>query len=153
MAGVNQPAHWFLGDKDLGIQQRTSVWIGSPKSWFHLLYFANNSKSPRNFLASWCNWVNDRGDFWAQPVEVLVLAKSNRLHVNILRFSVIKWRYILTISLKWSVISCSLELQPVISQTQPLHFVTNCRFSPIIKLSDVNPWTLSYSSISNYTVP
>ena len=26
----------------------------------------------------------------------------------------------------------SLELQPVISQTQPVHFATNCWFSPII---------------------
>ena len=27
-----QPVHWFLGDKGLGIQQGTSVWLGSPKS-------------------------------------------------------------------------------------------------------------------------
>ena len=31
-AGVNQPIHWFLGGKGLGIQQGTSVWVGSPKS-------------------------------------------------------------------------------------------------------------------------
>ena len=28
--------------------------------------------------------------------------------------------------------ACSLEPQPVISQTRPVHFATNCRFSPII---------------------
>ena len=32
MAGANQPVHWFLGGKGLGIQQGTSVWVGSPKS-------------------------------------------------------------------------------------------------------------------------
>ena len=31
-AGANQPVHWFLGGKGLGIQQGTSVWVGSPKS-------------------------------------------------------------------------------------------------------------------------
>ena len=36
MAGVNQPIHWFLGGKGLGIQQGTSVWVGSPKSLRHI---------------------------------------------------------------------------------------------------------------------
>ena len=31
--GANQPVHWFLGDKGLGIQQGRSVWVGSPKSY------------------------------------------------------------------------------------------------------------------------
>ena len=31
-AGANQPVHWFLGDKGVGIQQGTSVWVDSPKS-------------------------------------------------------------------------------------------------------------------------
>ena len=26
----DQPVHWFLGEKALGIQQGTSVWVGSP---------------------------------------------------------------------------------------------------------------------------
>ena len=30
--GVNQPVHWFLGGKGLGIQQGMSVWVGLPKS-------------------------------------------------------------------------------------------------------------------------
>ena len=30
-AGANQPVHWFLGGKGLGIQGM-SVWVGSPKS-------------------------------------------------------------------------------------------------------------------------
>ena len=30
-AGANQPVHWCLGGKGLGIQQETSVWVGSPK--------------------------------------------------------------------------------------------------------------------------
>jgi hypothetical protein len=32
MAGANQPVHWFLGDKGVGIQQGTSVWVDLPKS-------------------------------------------------------------------------------------------------------------------------
>ena len=31
-AGANQFVQWFLGGKGLGIQQGTSVWVGSPKS-------------------------------------------------------------------------------------------------------------------------
>ena len=31
-AGAKQPVHSFLGGKGLGIQQGTSVWVGSPKS-------------------------------------------------------------------------------------------------------------------------
>ena len=30
--GANQPIHWFLGGKGLGIQLGTSVWVGSLKS-------------------------------------------------------------------------------------------------------------------------
>jgi hypothetical protein len=32
MAGAKEYVHWFLGGKGLGIQQGTSVWVGSPKS-------------------------------------------------------------------------------------------------------------------------
>ena len=32
-AGAKQPVHWFLGGKGLGIQQGTSVWVGSPKRY------------------------------------------------------------------------------------------------------------------------
>ena len=31
-AGANEPVHWFLGGKGLGIPQETSVWVGSPTS-------------------------------------------------------------------------------------------------------------------------
>jgi hypothetical protein len=30
--GANQPGHWFLGGKGLGIPKGTSVWVGLPKS-------------------------------------------------------------------------------------------------------------------------
>ena len=33
IAGANQPIHWFLGGKGLGIQQGTSVWFGLPNLW------------------------------------------------------------------------------------------------------------------------
>ena len=32
LVGTNQPVHWLLGGKGLGIRQRTSAWVGSPKS-------------------------------------------------------------------------------------------------------------------------
>ena len=32
VVGANQPVHWFLGGKGLGIQQETSVRVGLPKS-------------------------------------------------------------------------------------------------------------------------
>ena len=37
--GTNQPVHWFLGGKGLGIQQGTSVWVGSPKSYVTLTWY------------------------------------------------------------------------------------------------------------------
>ena len=33
LVGTKQVVHWFLGGKGLGIQQRTSVWVGSPKTF------------------------------------------------------------------------------------------------------------------------
>ena len=38
MVGVNQPVHWFLKRKGLGIQQGTSVWVGSPKTGNNVLH-------------------------------------------------------------------------------------------------------------------
>jgi hypothetical protein len=32
-ARTNQPIHWFLEGKGVGIQQGTSVWVGLPKSF------------------------------------------------------------------------------------------------------------------------
>ena len=40
--GAKQLVHTFLGGKGLGIQQRTSVWIGSPKSINELVEFEKN---------------------------------------------------------------------------------------------------------------
>jgi hypothetical protein len=37
--GVNQPPRWLLGGKGLGIQQGTSVWVGSPKSQLSMSNF------------------------------------------------------------------------------------------------------------------
>ena len=51
----------------------------------------------------------------------LSVCKSNRLYVDILRFSFIKFGLFYKIlSSDWYVF-CNLELQPVISQTQPVH--------------------------------
>ena len=44
--GVNQPVHWFLGGKGLGIQQGTSVWVGSPKSSTYLVCLPSLWKRP-----------------------------------------------------------------------------------------------------------
>ena len=47
-AGATQPMHWFLGGKALGIQQGTSVWIGSPNWW--QTQFRNSILSPHLYL-------------------------------------------------------------------------------------------------------
>ena len=40
--GTKQPVHWLIDNKDLGMQQGTSIWVGSPKSsgyaFIHLRY-------------------------------------------------------------------------------------------------------------------
>ena len=60
-------------------------------------------------------------------------SKSNRLHVDILRF-LLHWNWgILYKFLKYDrYFSCSLELQPVISQSSAGSFATNRWFSTII---------------------
>ena len=46
--------------------------------------------------------------------------------------------------------SGSLELQPVISQTQPGSFVTNCRFSPsVVVNADLCPSIVSSCGLTN----
>ena len=35
MVGTKPPVHLLLGGQGLDVQQRTSVWIGLPKSWNH----------------------------------------------------------------------------------------------------------------------
>jgi hypothetical protein len=75
---------------------------------------------------------SDRGDFWTWAVEILVFAKSNRSHVDILRFSFIKLEYILWIPLKWSVIFLQSWISTNYFSNSTSSFVTNCRFSPII---------------------
>ena len=56
---------------------------------------------PISWVSQFYSWVEggahfsvDRGDFLAQPAEILSVCKSNRLHVDILRFSSIKLEYI-----------------------------------------------------------
>ena len=43
MAGAKQPVHSFLGGKGLGIQQRTSVWVGPPTSQTMLASYVENT--------------------------------------------------------------------------------------------------------------
>ena len=52
-ARVNQPVHWFLGGKGLGIQQATSVWIGSPKSFMWRAYMLKNAGFESKFGKPW----------------------------------------------------------------------------------------------------
>ena len=40
--GVKRPVHLFLGGKGLGIQQGTSVWVGSPRSNMGLVGICEN---------------------------------------------------------------------------------------------------------------
>ena len=61
--------------------------------------------------------------------------KSNRLHVDILRFSFIKLEYILYFPLKWSVIFLQSWTSTGYFSNSTSSFVTNRRFSPIIDLN------------------
>ena len=72
-AGANQHVHWFLGGKGLGIQQGTSVWVGSPKSG--------------------CEAVS--GKFLGIAGQDPSDTKSSRLHLDIFRFCFIHLRYVL----------------------------------------------------------
>ena len=76
--------------------------------------------------------TSDRGDFWAQPVEIPVFASPPGYMLTSSSFPLLKWGIFSKFLYDFRWFSCSsLELQPVISQTQS---VTNCRFSPIIDL-------------------
>ena len=61
-----------------------------------------------------------------------IIGKSNRLQVDILRFSFIKLGYILQIPLKWSVIVLQSWTSTGYFSNSTGSFVTKCRFSPTI---------------------
>ena len=60
------------------------------------------------------------------------VCKSNRLPVDVLRFSFIKLRYILWIPLKWSRVFLQSWTSPGYFSNSTGSYVTNCRFSPNI---------------------
>ena len=60
------------------------------------------------------------------------VCKSNRLHVDILRFFYINLRYIPWIPLKWSIILLPSWTSTGYSSNSTGSSVTNCRFSPIL---------------------
>jgi hypothetical protein len=60
------------------------------------------------------------------------VCKSNRLHTDIIRFSLIKLGYLLLIPLKWSVIILQSWTSTGYISNSTGSSVTNCRFSPII---------------------
>ena len=60
------------------------------------------------------------------------VCKSNRLYVDILRFSFIKWRYFLQIPLKWSIIFMQSWTSTGYFSNSTGSFATNCWFSPIM---------------------
>ena len=44
--GANQPVHWFLGGKGLGIQQGTRVYgLDRPNPWLHGLWYKRKEES------------------------------------------------------------------------------------------------------------
>ena len=66
------------------------------------------------------------------------ICKSNRSHVDILRFSFIKLGYILQIPLKWLVIFLQSWTSTGYISNSTGSSVTNCRFSPIIGAAGFN---------------
>ena len=74
---------------------------------------------------------SDRGDFWGTTGWDPSACKSNRLHVNILRFSFMKLGYVPYFPLKWSVIFLQSWTSTSYFSNSTGSFVTNCQFSPI----------------------
>ena len=68
-AGTNQPVHWFLGGKGLGIQQGTSVWVGSP------MQALNSRRSPpeTEVFLYFFSLVHPNMVGWGKPTRTLVL--------------------------------------------------------------------------------
>ena len=70
------------------------------------------------------------------------VCKSDRLHVDILRFSFTKLGYILWITLKWSVILLQSGASIGYFSKSTGWFVTNYRFFPIIGVGFILVWAL-----------
>ena len=66
-------------------------------------------------------WSSDREHFWAQSVEILMLVSPTGHMLTSSGFPSLNWGICYKIPLKWSVIFVQSWLQPVISQTQPVH--------------------------------
>ena len=64
---------------------------------------------------------SDRGDFWAQPVEILVFATPTGYLFTSSGFPLLNWGIFYKFLQNDWKFSCNLERQPVISQTQPDH--------------------------------
>jgi hypothetical protein len=67
-AGAKQPVPWFLGDKDVVIQQGTNVWVGlpSPSRSYEVgvdQLFGENRQLVTDELVEFENYSVDVGDF------------------------------------------------------------------------------------------
>ena len=82
-----------------------------------------------NLVLDWTLWL---GRFWGISGWDPSVCKSNWLHVDILRFSLIKLRYIMQIPLKWSVSLLHSWTSTGYFSNSTGSFVPNRRFSPII---------------------
>ena len=65
--------------------------------------------------------TSERGDFWAEPVEILVFASPTGYMLTSAGFCTLNWGIFYKFLKNDRQFSCSLELQPVVSQTQPVH--------------------------------
>ena len=66
-------------------------------------------------------WYNDQGDFWAYPIEILVCANPTEDMSTSSSLPLLIWVILCKSNANLWVIFCSLELQPIISQPQPVH--------------------------------
>jgi hypothetical protein len=64
---------------------------------------------------------SDRGDFWAYSVEILVFASPTGYMLTSSGFPLLHWGIFYKFLKNDRYFSCSLQLQPDISQTQPVH--------------------------------
>ena len=65
--------------------------------------------------------ISLRGDFWAWPVHILVFLTPTGYMLTSFGFPWRNWGIFYKFLLNYRSFSCSLELQPVISQAQPVH--------------------------------
>ena len=79
--GANQPIHWFLEGKGLGIQQGMSIWVGSPKS---LIWVCLNLHGAHETKVCWrCTLVFNIKEFNLHHHQVVHWHNNHQLRLHV----------------------------------------------------------------------